>query len=336
MSDCEALRARMGFEPGTNPLHVVTNDPYDLRPALTVTKNEIQKAYKNLEGGQILLVNFGEAHSVTTHIALQIMLTQWMHDNAMNPLISLEIPDNIISSGNHPAKAMNTKLLSAYSPYTHTYLNHQLWTQNIATTFVDARRQQGSFYLDKNDPITKTIYAKIESDIDVGSSAGMHIRNMVMLKRAFDAAAKGKHNVIFLSQGQDHVFGNSIENCDFKHSTQGIIDDKEAWSALSLDTPPPKALAALPHYQGLTSDNNPYHRERSVPKEAFPHIKNTIIPDGLSEAAHKNSTLSHHFDHWGEKRTLQKIFEASGETGRKLPSFFHIKQMARSGTPCFT
>ena len=319
--DIKFLRARMGSQPGVNPLHVETENPYDLRPALTVCMQDIEQARSELESGQKLLINFGEVHDFVRDHALKIALVQGMAQKGYNPLVVLEMPHNFFSQ--EELRGMNPALVfSAFgeveaAPFSHRCFHDYLWRTETEVILVDAAQKDRGVYLDEEDEKTRKFTQELypnedNSNIETEIPKGMHIRNGFMLRESFAVANEGDHDVIFLSQGSAHVAGNEISGYLYGHSTNGLARDPEFFQKIcGNDEPLPKIINIMPHFR-TTGDGKPYYFERMIPEEVYSDIPNTVIPTNLTEDFFKNTRVSKKNGCLDEMRCLTKFWKNSG------------------------
>ncbi len=303
---------RPTFDPENNPLHVVCENPLDFRPALTATLNEIQRIIDNdLQDGQKLIVNVGEAHNLPIHKGFQTALINGIKQKITPEfLVALEIAHDGYPAHIHPAVYSNANNFSPLSPYGTAFQYDFLGTDKIRTIFHDmAVMQDGGIDLSDtatNDFISVHFPKLVGQSLHGKQPGGMAVRNFFMAEKIWEQP----ENIIVQLTGLSHVLGDKRQNLPSETSLASAINDM----AEQKGHPPPYILNIMPLSEGGLDLTD-------IPEAAHRHFSDTVIIEGLDTT----SSVIEDYDSAGrleidrEQSHLMKIWEASGASDNLLP-----------------
>jgi len=190
-----------------------SDNPQDVRPALTAIIQKIENEVSQLEDGQKLIIFYGEDHASHLDHFLEAAIATALDKKFSNRLmLGLEIA----------SESRNTESLSTnFNRYTSGYYADILLEKGITACSGDVKSKVNPYgpMIDQSDPnirnfITEHYPDYLDKLLDVGSPKGIEIRNSFMIHKVLEYAyaEDNNHDVIFFPVGQAHIIGKFTDD----------------------------------------------------------------------------------------------------------------------------
>lgn len=102
-----------------------------------------------------------------------------------------------------------------------------VFTDAAKTKFIEAGRSR---FLDPKDPETKVLIGRFsgseDSQIDIESSQGIELRNMMMVQKTYEALERHKADIVVHHCGREHVFGDVRYGFSYASSLSAQFKDR--------------------------------------------------------------------------------------------------------------
>lgn len=329
----DPAKSQMNAENGYNPddyLEVELDDPYDVC-ALTEFNALVSKIVRSEMPERAKLFHvFGEDHTTSAHLMAQASFAATLpagfvygHEQPVNDLatytdiaydlslssLSLEKLKESDPRGHHYARAVITRNLFPEAPLARNYIMQAILDQDGHLANIDAMKKMDGVYIDERDPllaeIAEAVFPNKRLDLIALSTVyvgGAIIRNFIMARRAFEAAAHHNAQDILIGTGLTHL-GNKQDGYDYDHALPAATLQE----AEKRGEPGTRVVSLF-----LASANDNYLLHRIIPPgRAAGHVP--IIVHNLAEDEHYG------FDPDAE-RCINRISESFTRRGKAAPN----------------